>query len=104
MIAYPRSSILSAYSSLLFYLRIRRLSDQAKNQLKTGGTKFEDLCLGEFRPSQLIKRYSNLYAESRVEAVETLDQLPEMAKSEELKAKLLLSIIVASFILLLCKL
>lgn len=74
-----------------------RLSDQANNQLKTGGTKFEDLGLGDFRPSQLIKRYSNLYAEARVEAVETLDQLPEMAKSEELKAKLLLSIIVLAF-------
>jgi len=74
-----------------------RLSDQANNLLKTGGTKFEDLGLGEFRPSQLIKRYSNLYADARVEAVETLDQLPEMAKSEELKAKLLLSIIVLAF-------
>jgi Mitochondria-eating protein len=73
-----------------------RLSEQAQRQLERGASKFEDISLGENRPTQLIKRYGNLYSESRLDAMDALDELPEMAGADDLKVKLLLSIVVVS--------
>lgn len=74
----------------------RRLSEQAQRQLQKGSSKFEDLSLGESRPTQLIKRYGNLYTESRLDAMDALDDVPNMANCEDLKVKLLLSVVVVS--------
>ena len=71
-----------------------RLSEQAQRQLQKGSSKFEDLSLGESRPTQLIKRYGNLYTESRLDAMDALDDVPNMADSDDLKVKLLLSVVV----------
>lgn len=71
-----------------------RLSEQAQRQLQKGSSKFEDLSLGESRPTQLIKRYGNLYTESRLDAMDALDDVPNMADCEDLKVKLLLSVVV----------
>jgi len=73
-----------------------RLSEQAIRQLEHS-TKFEDLNLGENRPTQLIRRYGNLYTETRLDAFDALDELPEMAEFDELKGKLLFSVIVLAF-------
>ena len=75
-----------------------RLSEQAQRQLERGASKFEDISLGENRPTQLIKRYGNLYNESRLDAMDALDELPEMTGSDDLKVKLLLSIVVVSLL------
>ncbi|CAH1784005.1 unnamed protein product [Owenia fusiformis] len=73
-----------------------RLSEQAIKQLEKG-TKFEDLNLGENRPTQLIRRYGNLHSGTRVDALDALDSLPDIADYDDLKAKLLFSVVVLSF-------
>lgn len=74
-----------------------RLSEQAQRQLERGASKFEDISLGENRPTQLVKRYGNLYSEARLDAMDALDELPDMADADDLKVKLLLSIVVLAF-------
>lgn len=74
-----------------------RLSEQAQRQLQKGPSKFEDLSLGEGRPTQLIKRYGNIYTESRLDAMDALDDVPNMVDCGDLKNKLLLSVIVLAF-------
>ncbi|XP_014664204.1 PREDICTED: uncharacterized protein LOC106806703 [Priapulus caudatus] len=73
-----------------------RLSDQARRQLERG-SKFENLSLGEQRPTQLIRQYGNLYMQVRVEALDALDNLREMDDSDDLKSKLAFSVVVLSF-------
>lgn len=76
-----------------------RLSEQARRQLEKSSTKFEDLNLGDKRPTQLIRRYGNLYTESRLEALDALDDIAEMSEFADLKGKLLLTILVVSILL-----
>lgn len=73
-----------------------RLSEQAQRQLERGASKFEDISLGENRPTQLVKRYGNLYSEARLDAMDALDELSDLADADTLKVKLLLSIVVVS--------
>jgi Mitochondria-eating protein len=73
-----------------------RLSEQAQRQIEKGSTKFEDLSLGNMRPTQLIRRYGNLYSEGRLDALDALDDIPEMSNFDDLKGKLLLTILVVS--------
>ena len=64
--------------------------------MERGASKFEDISLGENRPTQLVKRYGNLYSEARLDAMDALDELADMADADTLKVKLLLSIVVVS--------
>jgi len=50
------------------------LSEQAQKHLE-GSIVFEDLSLGANRPTQLIRRYQELYSQGRVEVIETLEDL-----------------------------
>lgn len=74
-----------------------RLSEQARRQLEKTNTKFEDLSLGDRRPTQLIRRYGNLYTEGRLDALDALDDVTEMTEFTDLKGKLLLTILVLAF-------
>ena len=56
--------------------------------------KFEPIS-GEQR-ANLIRSYGNLYSQSRVETLEYLDKLDELRGADELKSKLLFSVIVVS--------
>lgn len=56
----------------------------------------ENLSLGERRPSALVRRYGNLYAQARVDTLDALDELPDLKNAEELKSKLLFSVVVVS--------
>jgi Mitochondria-eating protein len=78
--------------------RTFRLSEQAQRQIEKGSTKFEDLNLGDMRPTQLIRRYGNLYSEGRLDALDSLDDIPEMSNFDDLKGKLLLTILVVSIL------
>lgn len=60
------------------------------------GIRFENVCLGERRPSALIQRYGNLYAQARVDTLDALDGLSQLRNSDELKSKLLFSVVVVS--------
>ena len=85
----------------LFYLR---LQGQAQRQFKKGG-KFEDLSVGECRPSALVERYDNLYTQTRLDAMDELDELESLDKvdgSGDIKNKILFSVLVVSTIIFIC--
>ena len=72
--------------------------------MKKGG-KFEDLPAGECRPSALVERYDNLYTQTRLEAMDDLDELESLDKvddSGDIKNKILLSVLVVSNIIFIC--
>ncbi|UYV60845.1 hypothetical protein LAZ67_1002584 [Cordylochernes scorpioides] len=48
-------------------------------------------------PRALIRQYGNLYAQARVDTLDALDALPELRHLDDLKAKLLFSVIVLAF-------
>lgn len=50
--------------------------------------------------ASLIRSYGNLYAQSRVETLEWLDKLTELRGADELKSKLLFSVIVVRFVVM----
>ena len=85
----------------IFYLR---LQGQAQRQFKKGG-KFEDLSVGECRPSALVERYDNLYTQTRLDAMDELDELESLDKvddSGDIKNKILFSVLVVSNIIFIC--
>jgi hypothetical protein len=78
---------------LLFIEFLRfRLAEQAQRQLEKGG-KFEDLNQIS-RPTELIRLYNSLYSQSRIDALDALDNVREMSDAEDLKSKLLFSVVV----------
>jgi hypothetical protein len=70
-----------------------RLAEQAQRMLERG-IHFENVCLGERRPTALIRRYGNLYAQARVDTLDALDSLSQLRDADELKSKLLFSVVV----------
>lgn len=73
-----------------------RLAEQAQKMLERG-TIFENVNLGEKRTTSLIRRYGELYSQSRIDTLDTLECLKEFQEAEELKSKLMFSIIVLAF-------
>ena len=69
-----------------------RLAEQAQRQLEKGG-KFEDLNQIA-RPTELIRSYNSLYSQARIDALDALDNIREMSNAEDLKSKLLFSVVV----------
>jgi len=72
-----------------------RLAEQAQRQLEKSG-KFEDLNQIS-RPTELIRLYNSLYSQSRIDALDALDSIREMSDAEDLKSKLLFSVVVLAF-------
>lgn len=60
-----------------------------------GPNKFESTS-SEQQRSDLIQSYGGLYTQSRVETLDWLDKLDELRGADELKSKLLFSVIVVS--------
>ncbi|RWS03371.1 uncharacterized protein B4U79_12865 [Dinothrombium tinctorium] len=73
-----------------------RLAEQAQRMLERG-LRFENVCLGERRPTALIRKFGNLYAQARVDTLDALDSLHQLKDAEELKSKLLFSVVVLAF-------
>ena len=48
------------------------------------------------RPASLVAKYGELYSQLRLETLDELDKMPELINSEELKNKLLFSVVVVS--------
>ncbi|GIY97108.1 mitochondria-eating protein [Caerostris extrusa] len=61
------------------------------------GTRFENLSLGEIRPTSLIRQYEELYTQARVDTLDALDALTPLKEHDELKTKILFSVVVLSF-------
>ncbi|CAF4513377.1 unnamed protein product [Rotaria socialis] len=72
-----------------------RLAEQAQRQLEKGG-KFEDLNQIS-RPTELIRSYNTLYSQARIDALDALENIREMSDAEDLKSKLLFSVVVLAF-------
>jgi hypothetical protein len=51
---------------------------------------------GDARPAALVRKYGELYSQIRLETLDALDKLPELINSDELKNKLLFSVVVVS--------
>jgi len=49
------------------------------------------------RPANLVRRYGELYSQARLETLDSLDKLPQLVNAEELKNKLLFSVMVLAF-------
>ncbi|CAG2109969.1 unnamed protein product [Medioppia subpectinata] len=73
-----------------------RLAEQTQRMLERG-VRFENVCLGDRRPTALIRRYGNLYAQARVDTLDALDSLQALRDADELKSKLLFSVVVLAF-------
>jgi hypothetical protein len=69
-----------------------RLAEQAQRQLEKSG-KFEDLNQIS-RPTELIRLYNSLYSQARIDALDALDNIREISNAEDLKSKLLFSVVV----------
>ncbi|KAK8380326.1 hypothetical protein O3P69_016733 [Scylla paramamosain] len=74
-----------------------RLGDRAARGVERGNTRLENVNLGERRPTALVRKYGNLYAQARVDTLDALDALPDLKNAEELKSKLLFSVVVLAF-------
>lgn len=74
-----------------------RLAVQAQRMVPRRG-HFEGSSQGEQRRSVLVRRYGSLYAQARVDTLDTLDSIPELRGAEELKDKLLCSVVVLAFL------
>lgn len=71
---------------------------QAQKMMERGvvPSKFESTSSNDQR-SILVHSYGGLYTQSRVETLDWLDKLEELRGADELKSKLLFSVIVVSF-------
>lgn len=49
------------------------------------------------RPAHLVRKYGELYSQLRLETLDSLDKLPPLVSSDELKIKLLFSVVVLAF-------
>lgn len=67
-----------------------------------GPNKFESAS-SEQQRSELIQSYGGLYTQSRVETLDWLDKLDELRGAEELKSKLLFSVIVVSHVIIITR-
>ncbi|CAL4094867.1 unnamed protein product, partial [Meganyctiphanes norvegica] len=85
--------------------RARQTILHLQDQTTTNGERLnERVCrlsrlegLSEVGPSALVRRYANLYAQARVDTLDALDNVPDLKNAEELKSKLLFSVVVLSF-------
>ena len=81
----------------MFNFRLKRLANQAQKMVERGVMGVVSLTTAEQR-SALIRSYGNLYAQSRIETLECLDKLEGLRDADELKSKLLFSVVVVSFL------
>ncbi|XP_074599528.1 uncharacterized protein LOC141853908 [Brevipalpus obovatus] len=73
-----------------------RLAEQA-HKLINRGIKLENSGTNDKRPTALIRKYGNLYAQARVDTLDSLNSLSQLKDADELKSKLLFSLVVLSF-------
>jgi len=70
----------------------KKKKKSAENLAKNG-----TLSAFDKRPAALVRKYGELYAQTRLETLDSLDKLVELDNHEDLKSKLLFSVIVLSF-------
>ncbi|XP_065649383.1 mitochondria-eating protein isoform X1 [Hydra vulgaris] len=76
-----------------------RKAQDLQKQIESNG-RFENLCQGATRPSQIVEKYDILYTQGRIDAIDDLDKiagLSKYGKHQEMKQKVLYGIMVASY-------
>ena len=58
---------------------------------------YYDVQNGDKRPANLVRRFGELYSLARLETLDALDALNDLVDAEELKNKLLFSVVVVRF-------
>ncbi|KAK3094616.1 hypothetical protein FSP39_004077 [Pinctada imbricata] len=77
---------------------LKRLSDQTKVRFNGNHSgHFEDISHDAPRTSDHVRQFGNLYTESRMEALDSLDKMPQFGELSVLKEKILFSVVVLSF-------
>ncbi len=71
-------------------------ADLEREKRRTVVVANSTLSVGERSAAALVRKYGELYAQTRVDTLESLDQLAELEQLEDLKSKLLFSVIVVS--------
>lgn len=61
---------------------------------ESGSSARQGMSLRDQRPAALVRRYGELYSQVRLETLDALDRLPQLVNAEELKNKLLFSVMV----------
>jgi hypothetical protein len=69
----------------------KKKKKSAENLAKNG-----TLSAFDKRPAALVRKYGELYAQTRLETLDSLDKLKELDNHNDLKSKLLFSVIVVS--------
>ena len=69
----------------------KKKKKSAENLAKNG-----TLSAFDKRPAALVRKYGELYAQTRLETLDSLDKLKELDNHDDLKSKLLFSVIVVS--------
>ena len=69
----------------------KKKKKSAENLAKNG-----TLSAFDKRPAALVRKYGELYAQTRLETLDSLDKLKELDNHDDLKNKLLFSVIVVS--------
>jgi len=70
---------------------------EKKKKKETVVFKTNTLSSIDKRPAALVRKYGELYAQTRLDTLESLDKLKDLDNHDDLKSKLLFSVIVLSF-------
>ncbi|PNF28209.1 hypothetical protein B7P43_G07553 [Cryptotermes secundus] len=73
--------------------RLQESEQQLKERLASPSASTE----APSDPGSLVRCYGNLYAAARVDALDSLDNLPALKDADELKSKILFSVVVLAF-------
>ena len=73
-------------------LAVEKKKKKSAENLAKNGT----LSAFDKRPAALVRKYGELYAQTRLETLDSLDKLGELDNHDDLKSKLLFSVIVVS--------
>ncbi|CAH0389094.1 unnamed protein product [Bemisia tabaci] len=68
----------------------KKLDNITKQQAQAQSSK-------ELSRERLVRCYANLYSQARVDALDSLDKLPQLRDASELKSKILFSVVVLAF-------
>lgn len=77
--------------------RNAELSSGKETQPRTTLQVIYDVHNGDKRPANLVRSFGELYSVARLETLDALDTIGELSDADELKNKLLFSVVVLSF-------
>ena len=96
---------MSRFDLLSFFLfrlqeALQRNAELASSSLNAVSTVsvIYDVHNGDRRPANLVRSFGDLYSQARLETLDALDAIDELIDADELKNKLLFSVVVVSLL------